>query len=327
MLSVATRNTCYILPAVKRRAQHLDWLLLMYSLPARRSSARVGLWRQLKKAGAVAFKTSTYILPDGPRRLERFQWMAKQVRDGGGDATLVHATDIEGTSDEEIVRMFDAARTEDYAGIAGELSRLIKSGRGKPAADPEAVEKLAARLEEVRGIDFFGSSRREEAEMLLAQARKQGRNRRSGGERLSARQFKQKLWVTRPRPEIDRVGSAWLIRRFIDPKARFAFSTRPADFPAAVTFDMVDGRFSHVGDDCTFETLLEVFRIDDPVARRMGEMVHAADLDDGKYPHAECIGIDRVLKGWARLGMSDEQLLARGAGLFDALHEFLRRGR
>lgn len=308
---------------MNKETRQLDWLLLMYSLPARRSSARVGLWRQLKRAGAVAFKTSTYVLPDEPQHVERFQWLAQQVRDAGGDATIVHASDIEGTSDEEIVRLFNEARADDYSELAGNLSRLVKAGGRKHESDPAAFEKLAARYEEISSIDFFACPRHEEAEMLLEQARKRGRGRPGGGERLSVRQFKQKRWLTRPRPEIDRVGSAWLIRRFIDPKARFVFSTKPAEHPDAITFDMVDGRFSHMGDDCTFETLLNSFGIDDPVARRIGEMVHAADLDDGKFPHTECVGIDCVLKGWAQLGESDERLLERGGELFDALYEFL----
>ena len=308
---------------MKRKSPLLDWLLLMYSLPARRSSARVGVWRQLKKTGAVPFKTSTYILPEGPQHVERFQWRAQQVRDAGGDATIVHASDIEGTSDVEIVRLFNRARAEEFSELAGNLSRLIKAARRKPEINAAELQRLAAQYEEIQSIDFFECPKREVAEMLLEQARKHGRGRPGRDERVSAKQFKQKLWLTRPRPEVDRAGSAWLIRRFVDLKTRFVFSTRPADFPEAITFDMVDGRFSHVGDDCTFETLLKSFSIEDPAARRLGEMVHAADLEDGKFPHVECVGIDRVLKGWARLGVSDEHLVERGGELFDALYEFL----
>lgn len=297
----------------------------MYSLPAGRSTARVALWRQLRKCGTVAFKTSTHILPDGAQHLERLQWLAQQARDAGGDATIVHASDIVGTSDDEIVRLFNAERTRDYAEIAAGLSQLIKTRRRPTEGEDGELAKLAARFEAIKSIDFLACPKREVAEMLLDQARPHRRDPASRIERVSPKQFARKVWLTRPRPEIDRVGSAWLIRRFIDPKARFVFSTHPADHAGAVTFDMVGGRFSHVGDDCTIETLLKSFGIDDPAARRIGEMVHAADLEDGKYPHVECVGIDRLLKGWAKLGWTDEILIERGGECFDALHEFLRK--
>lgn len=297
----------------------------MYSLPAGRSTARVALWRQLRKCGAVAFKTSTHILPDGAQHLERLQWLAQQVRDAGGDATIVHASDIVGMSDDEIVGLFNVERTRDYTELAAGLSRLIKSRRRLPENKDGKLTKLATRFEEIGSIDFFVCPRREVAEMLLGQARTSRRDPARRIERLSPKKFARKVWLTRPRPEIDRVGSAWLIRRFIDAKARFVFATHPTDHAGAVTFDMMDGQFSHVGDDCTFETLLKSFGIDDPAARRIGEMVHAADLEDGKYPHVECVGIDRLLKGWARLDWTDEKLIERGGECFDALHEFLRK--
>ena len=143
--------------------------------------------------------------------------------------------------------------------------------------------------------------------------------------RLFTKDFRKKMWVTRPRPEIDRVASAWLIRRFIDPHARFVFAKNPAAIPRALPFDFSEGEFSHHGEDCTFETLLVRFRIMDKALRKIGEMVHDADLEDEKFKRSECIGIDRVLKGWAKQGMSDEELLAQGARCFDGLYAALQR--
>ena len=142
---------------------------------------------------------------------------------------------------------------------------------------------------------------------------------------LSSKRFLGRMWLTRPRPEIDRVGSAWLIRRFIDPNARFVFASDPKKHPEALPYDMAEVEFSHHGDDCTFETLVKRFALDDPAVRQIAEMVHAADIDDGKYARTEAIGIDRVLKGWGRLGLSDEALLEKGGECFDALYEFLRK--
>jgi hypothetical protein len=303
-----------------------NWLLLLYELPARRSSSRVSLWRKLKKTGAVALKSSTYLLPDEPAHRERFQWLAQQVRDSGGDATLIHATNIEGLADEEIVRMFNAARAEDYAGFTQEVTRFISANRRKAGETFAAeLERLAVRLEEISKVDFFDSPKAQDARMRLDQARALHAKKEPPRSRLSARKFTGRTWLTRPRPEVDRVGSAWLIRRFIDAQARFVFSNETAQFPEALPFDMAGVEFSHHGDDCTFETLLKRFCLDDPALQRLGEMVHVADLEDGKFPRSECIGIDRVLKGWGRLGLSDEALLQRGGDCFDALYEFLRK--
>jgi hypothetical protein len=303
-----------------------NWLLLLYALPARKGTSRVTLWRQLKKSGAIALKTSTYLLPDEPQHRERFQWIAQQVRDGGGDATLIYATDIEGTSDDEIVQMFNAARAEDYAAFVADIEKVIAANRRKPgetfAAD---LERFATRFEEIRQLDYFNAPKAEEARMQLERARTLHAKKDRAPATLSLKRFVGRTWLTRPRPEIDRVGSAWLIRRFIDPKARFVFASNPKKHPEALPYDMADVEFSHHGDDCTFETLVKRFALDDPAVKQIAEMVHAADIDDGKYARTEAIGIDRVLKGWGRLGLSDEALLEKGGECFDALYEFLRK--
>lgn len=303
-----------------------NWLLLLYALPARRGSSRVSLWRQLKKSGAIALKSSTYVLPNQPAHRERFQWLAQQVRDSGGDATLIHATDIEGLPDEEIVRMFNAARAEDYAALIAELIKFTAANKRKPTANfAGELERFAARLEEIRQVDFFDSPKAQDARMSLEQARALHTKQARTPVKLSAKKFVGRTWLTRPRPEIDRVGSAWLIRRFIDPKARFVFASDPKKHPEALPYDMATVEFSHHGDDCTFETLMKRFALDDPALRQIAEMVHAADIDDGKFARTEAIGIDRVLKGWGRLGLSDAALLEKGGECFDALHEFLRK--
>jgi hypothetical protein len=303
-----------------------NWLLLLYALPARKGSSRVSLWRQLKKSGAVALKSSTYILPDEPQHRERFQWLAQQVRESGGDATLIYATDIEGTSDEEIVRMFNAARAEEYAAFVADIETVITANRRKAGESFAAdLARFATRFEDIRQLDFFNAPTAEEARMQLERARTLHAKKRGTPSTLSSKRFLGRMWLTRPRPEIDRVGSAWLIRRFIDPKARFVFAGDPTQHPEALPFDMAAVEFSHHGDDCTFETLVKRFALDDPALRQIAEMVHVADIDDGKYARTEAIGIDCVVKGWGRLGFSDDALLEKGGECFDALYEFLRK--
>src|SRR5439155_23433937 len=143
--------------------------------------------------------------------------------------------------------------------------------------------------------------------------------------RLEAKNYRGKTWLTRPRPEIDRVESAWLIRRFIDPRANFLFAAAVPSNREILPFDMVDVEFSHHGDCCTFEILIRRFGIEDKAVKKIGEMIHDADLEDSKFQRSECIGIDRVLKGWAKEGVPDDEILRRGFGGFDALYAFLQR--
>jgi hypothetical protein len=303
-----------------------NWLLLLYALPARKGASRVSLWRQLKKTGAIALKSSTYILPDEPQHREGFQWLAQQVRESGGDATLIYATDIEGTSDGEIMQMFNAARAEDYAAFVADIETVIAANRRKPGEQFAAeLERFARRFEEIQQLDFFAAPHAEEARMQLERARTLHAKKTRPLATLTSKRFLGRTWLTRPRPEIDRVGSAWLIRRFIDPKARFVFASNPKKHPQALPYDMADVEFSHHGDDCTFETLVKRFALDDPALKPIAEMVHAADINDGKYARTEAIGIDRVLKGWGRLGLSDEALLEKGGECFDGLYEYLRK--
>ncbi len=302
------------------------WLLLMYGLPAKRGAARVNLWRQLKKSGALPFKTSAYLLPDRPEQNERLQWLAQQVRDSGGEATIIRVTEIEGLRNEDIVRQFNQARAADYDALLTALKELLSKQRKHVGESFTAdLERLARQFEEVRKIDFFDCPRAQDAQMSLQRAASLRSAKSKTGPALAAKKFIGKTWLTRPRPEIDRVGSAWLIRIFIDPKARFIFSTDPAKHPEAIPYDMFEVEFSHHGDDCTFETLVKRFGIMDKAVLKIAEMVHDADLEDGKFQTTECTGLDRVLKGWAKAGLNDEELLARGGQCFDALYQYLSK--
>src|SRR5204862_452253 len=295
-----------------------SWLLLLYSLPTNRNTERVAVWRRLKKIGAVQIKTSTYLLPDQPAQYEQFQWLAKQIRDYGGDSTLVRAQEIEGLTKDNVISLFNAARDKEYSQLRRSLQSFIPR-RKKLDTELAAVEleRLIRQFRELRQVDFFDSARGHDVAMLLRRAEGPRRSRQS--EVLDAKQYRGRTWATRPRPEIDRVGSAWLISKFIDPKAKFAFTMTPSPGGEVIHFDMVDAEFSHHGDRCTFEMLLERFSIDDKALRRIGEMIHDADLEDAKFQRVECVGIDRVLKGWGKTGMSSDEILAQGFKCFDGL--------
>jgi hypothetical protein len=301
----------------------LTWLLLLLRLPATHKTERVSVWRKLKKSGAIQIKTSTYLLPDNPPQYEHFQWLAQQIRDFGGDATLVRVQEIEGIPNEKLIALFNRARDEEYGAIKTALHDLLARGR---KTDPETkaaeLERLTRQVRAIRDIDFFQSSRGQDVEMLLRRA--EGTPKKALL-RLEAKNYRGKTWLTRPRPEIDRVGSAWLIRRFIDPRAKFVFAATVPSNREILPFDMVDMEFSHHGDCCTFETLIRRFGIKDKAVRRIAEMIHDADLEDEKFQRSECIGIDRVLKGWAKEGLPDEEILRHGFECFDALYSFLQK--
>jgi hypothetical protein len=300
-----------------------SWLLLLYSLPTRRKTERVAVWRRFKKIGAIQIKTSTYLLPDNPPQYEHFQWLTQQIRDFGGDATLVRVQEIEGMSNEKLIALFNRARDEDYSAIKRSLHSFLARGK---KADPETkaaeLERITRQFRIIREIDFFQSARGEDVQMLLRRA--EGARKKTLP-RLDSKNYRSKTWLTRPRPEIDRIGSAWLIRKFIDPRAKFVFASTVPSNHEIIPFDMVDVEFSHHGDCCTFETLIRRFGIEDKAVRKMAEMMHDADLEDEKFQRSECIGIDRVLKGWAKSGMRDDQILLHGLECFDGLYSFLQR--
>ncbi len=302
------------------------WLLLLYTLSAKKSSVRVSLWRKLKKSGALALKTSAYVLPDETSHYEKFQWLAKQVRDSGGEATLIKVTEIEGLKGEEIVGQFQAQVAHDYDELIPELTRFVQANRKQRAETFDAeLEKLTLRFEGVRKIDFFECPRAQDVQMLIRRAESLRKPKAKALPELQSRKFQGRIWLTRPRPEIDRVGSAWLIRQFIDPKSKFVFAPSPEDHPNAIPYDMFEVEFTHHGDHCTFETLVERFAIDDKHLTAIAEMIHDADLEDDKFHRPECIGIDKVLKGWAKRGLSNDELLAKGFDLFDALYGALKK--
>jgi len=303
------------------------WLLLLYALPTKRTSARVNLWRKLKRFGAVQLKTSAYVLPDDPSHYERFQWLAKEIRDASGEATLIRVAEIEGMTNERIVQMFNEARKAEYMEVKEACQRALRGRRAKGEVLAGEWARQARRFHEIKEVDYFRSSGGDDAEMMLSRLEKlvNPKIAPAAQTRLRAADFQGKTWLTRPRPGIDRCGSAWLIRKLIDSKARFVFANEPSAHPKALPYDMTDVEFSHHGDDCTFETLVKRFGITDKAVLKMAEMVHDADLEDEKFQRDECLGINAVLSGWARTNMTDAELLAKGMECFEGLYQGLRK--
>jgi hypothetical protein len=297
------------------------WLLLLVSLPPRPSSLRVRAWRRLRALGAVPVKSSAYLLPFSPDRYEQFQWLAQEIQKDGGEATLLKVDRIENMKQANVIRLFQEARNADYTALAERYRRLLKGRRPRLA---DELSRLAREMERLADIDFFDAPAkveaqrtRETAEMRLAPPREPPRQPAAA---LNLAELKGRRWATRPRPHVDRIASAWLIKRFIDPDAEFRFA--PAeDIPAdAIPFDVAGAEFGHQGDDCTFETLLRRSGLRDRKLAAIAEIVHEADLRDQKYLRDEARGIDLALRGLLAAIKDDHEALAYGMTLFDGLY-------
>src|SRR6266849_8288849 len=293
------------------------WFMLVFTLPTRRASQRVEVWRKLQRYGAVPLGNSGYLLPNNPSNRERFEWLAQIIRKHAGEASVVSVQSIDNLSTPQLVARFTEARTRDYQELIREVQRLSSVARHK--RPPGRISRLSERFREIVEIDFFGSRLQKRVEELLAQANAMPAVAEKPP-KTNPKDYVGRLWVTRPRPGIDRSASAWLIRQFIDKKARFAFA-QEGDVPRdGVPFDMFQGGFGHRGEDCTFETLRKEFRVRDARVVAVGEMVHDVDLNDGKFGRKEAFGVDEVLKGWARRGTLDKEILGRGMEMIEGLY-------
>src|SRR6266567_1978327 len=295
------------------------WLLLVFSLARKGASLRVTVWRKLQRHGALPLGNSGYFLPNNEENRERFEWLATAVRTEGGDASVLEVQAIDNCSFEQMKQQFSDARAEDYR-------KLLKELRSPASANQSSrITRLRQRFQDIGSIDFFGSPLRDQVERALnAMQTSKAKSAVPEIGKVSAAEYRNRVWVTRPRPGVDRVTSAWLIRKFIDPKAKFAFAPEDKKPARAVPFDMYEGGFGHRGEDCTFETLLKVFHIRDKKVLVMAEVVTDADLFDEKFGRKEGFGIDEVMKGWAQQGLNDQELLKRGMQLAEGLYKSLR---
>lgn len=303
-------------------------LLLLVGLPPAPSSLRVRVWRRLRSLGAVALKRGAHLLPDTPDRYEDFQWLAQEIQREGGDATLIRVHQIENLGPDDVARRFHEPRDAEYRQLAARYRRLLqaldrKGGANSPRALAE-LARLSKDHQRIRDVDFFdapgGAEVRRLEEAMAMRTRRPEAARRDDRPPLDLATLRRRRWVTRPRPHVDRIASAWLIKRFIDPEAEFVFAS-PAAFPAdAVPFDAPGVELSHHGEDCTFETLVKRARLRDRRLARLAEIVHEADLRDGKYPHAEARGIDAAVRALLAACPDDHQALAGGLTLFEGLY-------
>jgi hypothetical protein len=319
-----------------RRADPAEerWALLIHQIPPKPAYLRVKIGRHLQRVGAVAIKNSVYALPRSDDALEDLQWIRREIVKGGGDASLLEARFVDGLTDAQVVGLFHDSREADYREIAREARSVARDlpRRGPPPESRRAevrgqIARLRQRLVGVAAIDFFGAPGREIAEGLVSGLEERmkptaGEASERGRPISLAEELRGRTWVTRAGIKVDRMASAWLIRRFVDPAARFKFvpakGYRPEE--GELRFDMFEAEYTHEGDLCTFEVLLSRFGLADPALRAIAEIVHDVDVKDGKYGREEAAGVARLVSGITAAHPDDEARLARGAALFDDLH-------
>lgn len=315
-----------------------SWLLLIHQLPPEPAYLRVKVWRQLQSLGAVSLKNSVYVLPSRDETREDFQWLLRTIVTEGGEATLVEARIVDGFTDHELEALFQAARDADYHAIAEEARALAaaldKPKRGKdPMPEAQnAVRRLRKRLAATFALDFFSASGRETADGLVRALEARITEKAPTTEPVApaaTEAFKGRTWVTRQGVHVDRIACAWLIRRFIDTEATFKFvagkNYKPV--PGELRFDMFEAEFTHEGDRCSFEVILERFALRDPALAAIAELVHDIDLKDAKFEREETTGLAHMIIGLCASEREDETRIARGGQLFDYFYDYFRRKR
>jgi len=312
------------------------WLLLIHQIPPRPSYLRVKVGRRLQALGAVPVKNSVYVLPSGDQALEGLEWLRQEIVAGGGDASVCEARFVLGLSDGAVEALFSSARRADYELLARAARRIQRTAAapGKWPAHARqrttmALARIRKRLAEVAAIDFFGASGRETLEAVLSAVETSLRPTPEAAATgpSSLGELRGRTWVTRRGVHVDRIASAWLIRRFIDPEARFEFvrAGERRNRPGDLRFDMFDAEFTHEGELCTFEVLLRRFRIADPALRVIAQIVHDIDLRDARFSRPETPGIDRLIAGIGLRHRDDESRVRDGEAAFQALYESLKR--
>jgi hypothetical protein len=315
------------------------WLLLIHQLPPKPDYFRVKIWRRLQRLGAVAIKNSVYVLPRNEQTQEDFQWVLREIVEGQGEASLCEARFVDGLSDDQVEALFQTARSAEYHEIAEAARRLgeIPSPKGQIVEGRRTqieseLTKLKRRLADVVVIDFFGAQGREAADGLVSGIEARLHEKTSGKQKATAptsrrEDLRGKTWVTRKGIYVDRMASAWFVRRFIDPGSRFKFVPAKGYKPlhGELRFDMFEAEFTHEGDRCTLEVLIDRIGLIDPGVGRIADIVHDIDLKDSKHGRPETPGIEQLIAGIAMAHKDDEIRLTRSSAVFDDLYEYFKR--
>jgi hypothetical protein len=307
----------------------MGWLLFVHSLPGQNGALRISVWRALQSAGAGTMRDGVSVLPDRPEFADALEGLRGNILASGGTAHVLRLPSAGDAAEAELRALLD--RTEDYTAFIDRAERTLAALGG--CSESEARRNLRQRSREltrIEAIDFFASSGRDRAQALVASLTDAVSKKFSPDEpvaisapipRLRLDEYRGRLWATRTRMWVDRVASAWLIARFIDPDAKFQFldDCREAP-PEAVGFDYDGAAFTHVGELTTFEVLVASFGFgEDAALGRIGAMVHALDIGGPAVP--EAAGFEAVLGGMRDRARDDRELLSTMSGVLDAFYD------
>src|SRR5437899_4097921 len=315
----------------------MRWLTLLTALPPKPTRHRVGVWRKLQRMGAVRLRGAGWILPETPETTELFQWLVQEIQSFRGEATLLRVDRVEPMTDDEIAALYYKVRGVEYQAVVhgcreilAQIDRYRSSHRGSLAAVRTKLDALKRELDRIQSIDYLEAPAGQRARALWETTAKrlravETRPRAPGGRHRASLPARGSTWVTRPRPHIDRIASAWLIKRFCDPDAKFAFADAADAARKGIPFDVLGADFGHHGEDCTFETLIKRFGIKDRRVKVIAEIVHEADLHDGKFTRNESTGLDLAINGLVEATPDDDELLERGMAIFNGLYTVLKQ--
>jgi len=332
-------------PHSKGNYTQQKWLLLLFELPTSLSNLRVKVWRKLQKIGAVNLKGSVWALPGTEETKEDFAWLAQEIEDGGGQAFLMCGQSLSDRTEEAIITLFQHARDKEYEEIIEAGEEILEqcshfNSDSNSSVNHEILQLLSNlkhKFKEIQAVDFFPSIQqtkaREQIEAISVAVVKAAKHSQIQVSQkvLSLRRedYKGKIWVTRQHMHIDRLSCAWLIRRFIDSKARFQFvaSYQPptSKDDSIIPFDMAGGILRHHNDNCTFETMVHAFGFsDDKALISLSQIVHDVDNKDKKFGRPEAGGIDLLVRSLSSKAKDDHALLKSGIPVFDALYHGLK---
>lgn len=321
----------------KNTLKDVAWLLFFYSVPSKPVSSRMKVWRRLAKSGAIQFKGAVYALPYNEEHYELFQWLSSEVASMNGEASFVKVETIETIKDSELIALFNLQREKDYHNIGNALEELerklenIKKGAAMQDLKKlsELFDKSFREFNEVQRVDFFSSKAGNTLKKRFEKAWNDLKNI-SGMEAKvravvprRAEDYQGRTWVTRKKPFVDRMASAWLVKKFIDKAAVFKFieeKEKERIDKRDVLFDIAGGEFTHTGTLCTFETLLSSFGLKDKALKKIAEIVHELDIRDDLHQNPESKGIEEILRGIRKAARDDAEVLKKGMEAFEMLY-------
>jgi hypothetical protein len=304
------------------------WAVLVLTFPTENATARMRAWRALKAKGCAVLRDGIYLLPHTAEREDMLHDLAASIDEAGGTAHLLRAQSRDASQEADFRALFD--RNDDYASFVASLGAARKMLGGQaPAELTRLLRRMRKDYDAIRTIDYFPGAASTDAEVAWEDFLALADTVLSPGEPHAAErairalrrdEYQARTWATRQRLWVDRVASAWLIRRFIDPQARFLWLVSPgACPPEALGFDFDGAAFTHVGERVTFEVLVASFGLDEDAALlRLGEMVHA--LDVGGPPVPEAIGFEAVMAGARQRASDDDQLLDEMGRVLDSIY-------